>query len=600
MRNARSQADHDRPAPAGEETTFKGKIVKAEKGKLTVTGDDGKETTFTVSEDASFTIDGKAGKVEDVKAGDAVTVTAKGDVASQVAIKKSAPPPPPKIASVEGTVVRVAKDRLALTVNEKEKEFTVPADAQVFIDGKDGKLADVKPDSTATVTTNNDVVRIIDVKSATPPPDKSGKTTGKVTKAEGGKLTIKPETGDAQGLHRIPDAAKVTIDGKDKKAADIKSGDTATITTDKEGKIAAVEVKPATPPPPPPPPVETKTSGKVIKAAGNKISVLPATGEAKDFIVPDDAKVTIDGKEAKVGDVKADDTVTVTEAGGKVTKIEGKAPAATPPPPKEQTTTGKVTKVDKGKLTVKDADGKESAFTVPDDAKVTIDGKDGKLEDVKEGSTAAVAADKDGKITAVDVKGPAVPPPPETLWDRLGGEKGVGKVVDDFVNTAGSSDPKVNFWRDPTHVPSKEEVADLKTNLVAFVSKAAGGPLKYTGKDMKDAHKGMKITDAEFDACAADLKAALEKNGVTADDVKAVVGAVEEHARTSSRSRATQKPKPPDDKPEPPDDKPAETGTVEGKGGVQRRAKAKQCGGRSSTTKAKPPTPPRSRRTGPI
>jgi hypothetical protein len=37
----------------------------------------------------------------------------------------------------------------------------------------------------------------------------------------------------------------------------------------------------------------------------------------------------------------------------------------------------------------------------------------------------------------------------------------------------------------------------------------------------------MKITDAEFDACVADLKMALEKNNVQPDDVKAVIAAVE-------------------------------------------------------------------------
>ncbi len=145
-------------------------------------------------------------------------------------------------------------------------------------------------------------------------------------------------------------------------------------------------------------------------------------------------------------------------------------------------------------------------------------------------------------------------------------EKGAaGKVVDDFVNAAGSDPIKINFWRDPTHVPSKEDVAALKTNLVAFVSSATKGPINYTGKDMKDAHKGMKITDAQFDACAADLKAALEKNGVKADDVKAVMAAVEGTRKDIVEVKGDEKPKPPDDKPKPPDDKPAETGTVEGK-----------------------------------
>jgi hemoglobin len=116
--------------------------------------------------------------------------------------------------------------------------------------------------------------------------------------------------------------------------------------------------------------------------------------------------------------------------------------------------------------------------------------------------------------------------PAATLWDRLGGEKNVARVVDDLFATAGA-DPKVNFFRDPSFKPTAEEVAALKKKVIELISQVSGGPLKYTGKDMKAAHKGMKITDAEFDAFAGHLQKALEKNGAAPDDVKAVMGVAE-------------------------------------------------------------------------
>jgi|SRR5579884_3566848 len=116
-----------------------------------------------------------------------------------------------------------------------------------------------------------------------------------------------------------------------------------------------------------------------------------------------------------------------------------------------------------------------------------------------------------------------------TLWDRLGGEANVKKVVDDFVTLA-AGDKKVNFFRSEEKkkefLSRPENVTHLKEGLVDFVSSATGGPRKYTGPSMKEVHKGMKITDAEFDALAADLKKALEKNGAKPDDVKAVLDAV--------------------------------------------------------------------------
>src|SRR5439155_13081318 len=82
------------------------------------------------------------------------------------------------------------------------------------------------------------------------------------------------------------------------------------------------------------------------------------------------------------------------------------------------------------------------------------------------------------------------------------------------------------FFRGGKYKPTDAQVADLKQKLVEFVSQATGGPLKYTGKDMKEVHKGMGITNAQFDAAAADLKQALDKNGAAPADRDAVLDAV--------------------------------------------------------------------------
>jgi hemoglobin len=60
-----------------------------------------------------------------------------------------------------------------------------------------------------------------------------------------------------------------------------------------------------------------------------------------------------------------------------------------------------------------------------------------------------------------------------------------------------------------------------------FIAVAAGGPQKYTGRDMKSVHRGMKITDAEFNALAADLTASLNKFKVPAKEQKELLAAVE-------------------------------------------------------------------------
>jgi truncated hemoglobin YjbI len=122
---------------------------------------------------------------------------------------------------------------------------------------------------------------------------------------------------------------------------------------------------------------------------------------------------------------------------------------------------------------------------------------------------------------------PTKPPAPgKTLWDRLGGEANIARVVDDFVETA-ALDTKVNFNRNGKYPLPEEKIKLLKKLLVELISANTGGPVKkYTGKDMKTVHEGMGITDAQFDALAADLKKALEKNGAKAEDAKALLDIV--------------------------------------------------------------------------
>jgi hemoglobin len=96
----------------------------------------------------------------------------------------------------------------------------------------------------------------------------------------------------------------------------------------------------------------------------------------------------------------------------------------------------------------------------------------------------------------------------KSLYERLGGEPAITAVVDDFTSRA-ASDPKVNFLRGGKF--ASIDVPKFKKHLVNLVASVTGGPQKYTGRDMKTTHKGMGISDPEFDALAEDLVASLDK-----------------------------------------------------------------------------------------
>ena len=111
------------------------------------------------------------------------------------------------------------------------------------------------------------------------------------------------------------------------------------------------------------------------------------------------------------------------------------------------------------------------------------------------------------------------------LWDRLGGEQAVSAVVHDFV-AAAAADPKVNFSRNGAYKLDGPAATALERKIVEFVSSATGGPLKYSGKDMKAAHAGMRITDDEFNALAGVLVSTLKKYRVPQADIDELVSIV--------------------------------------------------------------------------
>ncbi len=98
-----------------------------------------------------------------------------------------------------------------------------------------------------------------------------------------------------------------------------------------------------------------------------------------------------------------------------------------------------------------------------------------------------------------------------TLYQRLGGAKGIAAIVDD-VMTAHLNNPAVK-----ARFENIEDMDHAKKMACDFFCAGTGGPETYTGKDMLTAHKGMNISEQEYLAVMDDTVAAMEKNGVNED-----------------------------------------------------------------------------------
>lgn len=91
----------------------------------------------------------------------------------------------------------------------------------------------------------------------------------------------------------------------------------------------------------------------------------------------------------------------------------------------------------------------------------------------------------------------------QSLYTRLGGKPAITAVVDQFVANV-ADDKRINSFFANADIPG------LKGKLVDLICQGTGGPCTYAGKDMKAAHEGMGIKEADFNALVEDLVAALD------------------------------------------------------------------------------------------
>jgi hemoglobin len=108
---------------------------------------------------------------------------------------------------------------------------------------------------------------------------------------------------------------------------------------------------------------------------------------------------------------------------------------------------------------------------------------------------------------------------PKSLYDRLGGKSAITSVVDTFVARV-AADTRINKKFAKSNIPR------VKAMLVEQVCAQTGGPCTYTGRTMKEAHKGMKVTEGEFNALVEDLTSALNTFSVPKKEQDELVAAL--------------------------------------------------------------------------
>jgi hemoglobin len=110
----------------------------------------------------------------------------------------------------------------------------------------------------------------------------------------------------------------------------------------------------------------------------------------------------------------------------------------------------------------------------------------------------------------------------DSLYKRLGGYDALAIVTDDFIKGL-ATDAKIGRFFIGASDNSKARIRQLVLDQLCA---ATGGPCVYIGRDMKTVHKGLHITEEDWNISVKILMGTLNKFKVKEREQKDVVGAL--------------------------------------------------------------------------
>lgn len=104
----------------------------------------------------------------------------------------------------------------------------------------------------------------------------------------------------------------------------------------------------------------------------------------------------------------------------------------------------------------------------------------------------------------------------DSLYQKLGGKAAMDAAIDAFYVKVLADDRVKHFFDDVSMDKQRRKQKE-------FLSAAFGGPLPWTGKDMRKAHEGMGLTEEHFNAIAENLVNTLKDLKISQELIDQVV-----------------------------------------------------------------------------
>jgi len=109
-----------------------------------------------------------------------------------------------------------------------------------------------------------------------------------------------------------------------------------------------------------------------------------------------------------------------------------------------------------------------------------------------------------------------------SLYERLGGYDGMTAFANDLLPRLQTDSQLGRFWQNR----GNDGIAREIQLLVDYLCSIAGGPMYYTGRDMKTSHEGMKISESDWSIFLQHAGATLEALKVPKQECDEVVAFV--------------------------------------------------------------------------
>ena len=111
----------------------------------------------------------------------------------------------------------------------------------------------------------------------------------------------------------------------------------------------------------------------------------------------------------------------------------------------------------------------------------------------------------------------------KTLYERLGGYDAIAAVAENLLPRLESDAQLGRFWANR----GDDGIAREKQLLIDYLCASASAPMLYTGRDMLTSHRGMGITEDDWQIFIEHINATLAEFGVPQQEQDDVLGFID-------------------------------------------------------------------------